>query len=44
MLWFFGQEVCEILTPQPRIKPAPPALEGEALTSGPLGKSHVSLF
>ena len=44
ILWFFGQEVCEILTPQLRIEPAPPALEGEALTSGPLGKSHESLF
>lgn len=44
ILWFFGQEVCEILTPQLRIEPAPPALEGKALTSGPLGKSHESLF
>ena len=26
MFWFFSQEACEILAPQPGIKPAPPAL------------------
>ena len=29
MFWFFGQEACRSLAPRPRIKPAPPALEGE---------------
>ena len=38
MVWFFGHEAYEILAPRPGIKPAPPALEGEALTSGPSGK------
>ena len=38
MVWFFGHEAYEILAPQPGIKPAPPALEGEALTSGPSRK------
>ena len=35
--WFFGREACGILAPRPGIKPAPPALEGEALTTGPPG-------
>ena len=39
MFWFFGHEACGILTPQPRMEPTPPALEGEALTIGPPGKS-----
>ena len=30
---------CEVLAARPGIEPAPPALEGEVLTSGPLGKS-----
>ena len=29
---------CGMLTPQPGIKPAPPAWEGEVLTTGPPGK------
>ena len=28
MFWFFGQEACDLLAPQPGIKPVPPALEG----------------
>ena len=36
---FFGREACGILAPQPGIEPAPPALEGEVLTTGPPGKS-----
>ena len=28
--WFFGQEACRILVPQPGIKPAPPVLEGDS--------------
>ena len=34
---FFGREACGILAPQPGIEPAPPALEGEVLTTGPPG-------
>ena len=38
---FFGLEACRILfTLPPGIGPGPPALEGEVLTTGPLGKSH----
>ena len=33
----FGLEACKILPPG--IKPAPPALEGQAPTTGPPGKS-----
>ena len=40
MLWFFGQEACSILAPQPGMEPEPPALEGEVLTTAPPGKSH----
>ena len=36
---FFGHEAHGIFAPEPRIKPAPPALEGEVLTTGPRGKS-----
>ena len=39
MFWFFGPEACGILAPWPGIEPAPPALEGEVLTTGPPGKS-----
>ena len=39
MFWFFGHEACGILAPQPGIKPAPRALEGEVFTTGPPGKS-----
>ena len=39
MFWFFGPEAYGILAPQPGIEPAPPALEGEVLTTGPPGKS-----
>ena len=33
--------MCEILIPQPRTKPAPPALKGRFLTTGLIGKSLV---
>ena len=33
-----------ILAPGPGIKPAPPALEGEVLTTGPPGKSWELVF
>ena len=40
MFSFFGPEARGILVPLPEIEPAPPALEGEVLTSGPTGKSR----
>ena len=44
MFWFFGPEACGILAPWPGIEPAPPALEGEVLTTGPPGKSQDTSF
>ena len=44
MFWLFGCEACAILAPQPRIKPAPIALEGEVFTIGPPGKYQVYLI
>ena len=44
MFWFFGREACGTLVPWPGIKPAPPALEGEVLTTGLPGKSQHLLF
>ena len=44
MFWFFGQEACGILAPRPGIEPAPPALEGKVLTTGPPGKSLCFLL
>ena len=44
MFWFFGHEACGILSPLPGIKPSPPALEGEVLTTGPPGKSQHYCF
>ena len=41
---FFGPEARGILTPQPRMEPAPFALEGRFLTTGPPGKSLFSTF
>ena len=35
---FFGHEACCILALQPEIEPAPPALKGKVLTTGPLRK------
>ena len=40
MFWFFHPEACGILAPWPKIEPAPSALEGEVLTTGPPGKSQ----
>ena len=34
----FGQEACGILSPWPGTEPAPSALEGEVVTTGPPGK------
>ena len=44
IIWFFGREACGIPTPRPGIEPAPPALEGEVLTTGPPGKSRNFFF
>ena len=42
IFWFLGHEACGILAHHPGIKPAPPALEDEVLTTGPPGKSPHS--
>ena len=39
MFWFFGHELCGILTDQSGVKTASPELEGEVLTIGLPGKS-----
>ena len=39
MFWYFVEQVCRILAPQPGIKPKDPELEGEVLDTGPPGKS-----
>ena len=39
MLWVFGLNAYGILAPGVGIKPAPPALKGEMLTTEPPGKS-----
>ena len=44
MFWIFGPEACKILAPQPGIEPAPPALEGEVLTTAPPGKSPGTVY
>ena len=41
--WFFGHEAFGILGPWPVIEPTSPALEGEVLTTGLLGKSLLTL-
>ena len=44
VLVFLAKEVCGILAPWPGFEPAPLALEGEVLTTGPPGKSLSSIF
>ena len=44
MFYSFGREARGLLAPRPVIEPAPPALEGEVLTTGPPGKSWQFLF
>ena len=44
MFWCFGCEAYGILAPWLEIKPAPLALEGEVLTTGPPGKSLGHTF
>ena len=45
MFWFFDRKACGILAPRPGIEPIPQphTLEGEALTTGPPGKSLNAL-
>ena len=44
MSWLLGCKARGILAPRPGIEPAPPALEGEVLTTGPPGKSPFTWF
>ena len=44
IFWSSGCKACRVLASRAGIKPAPPALEGEVLTTGPLGKSLNSLL
>ena len=44
MSWFFSREACGILASQPGIEPAPSAMEGKVLTTGPPGKSLADEF
>ena len=44
MSWVLDGEACGILAPLPGIEPTPPALEGEVLTTGLLGKSPKALL
>ena len=44
MSWFLGYRAYGILAPRPGTEPAPSALEGEVLTTGPAGKSQVYGF
>ena len=43
-LVFWPKKACGLLAPRPGIKPAPPALEGEVLSTGPPGKSPLLFF
>ena len=44
MFWFFDQDVCGILASQPGIELAPPAWEGEVLTTELPGKFPYEAF
>ena len=44
LLGFFGQEACGLSAPWPGIEPTCPALEGEVLTTGLLGKCQASVI
>ena len=44
IFWSFGRETCRILAPWPGLTPAPSALEGEVLTTGPPGRSLTQGF
>ena len=42
--WYWHSKTCGIVAPRPDIKPAPPAWEGEVLTTLPVGKSWGNLL
>ena len=42
--WYWHSKTCGILAPRPEIEPAPPASEGEVLTTLPLGKYRGNLL
>ena len=44
MFLLFCSKACDILAPPPGIEPAPLALEGEVLATGPPGKSQDEYF
>ena len=44
IFWVFGPELCGILAPWSEVKPVPPALEGDFLTTGPPAKSKEVQF
>ena len=44
MFWFSSHKAYGILASQPGIKHAPPALEGEVLTTGTSEKSLLCVF
>ena len=44
MFWFLGRKACGVLAARPGIKPAPPALEGAVLTTGPPVRSQGGDF
>ena len=44
LFWFFGLNAFETLAPPSGIEPALPGLEGEFLTTGPMGKAPVLLL
>ena len=43
MFWFWPREACETSAPQPGIEPAPLALKGGVLATGPPGKSQLKV-
>ena len=44
MFWFFGCKACRILALRPGNEPVPSTVEGEVLTTGPLGKAPEDNF
>lgn len=42
--WYWHSKACGIVAPKPEIEPAPPASEGEVLTTLPVGKSWGNLL
>ena len=44
MSWFFGHKACGILAHRPGAEPAPFALEGKVLTTGPPRESLMLIF